>query len=57
MAVGKGLEAMTDYLVPLLLLLVSALALKKGQNGYGTLLEGAADGLKLSVWSCRHWFC
>ena len=38
---------MTDYLVPLLLLLVSALALKKGQNGYGTLLEGAADGLKL----------
>ena len=47
MAVGKGLEAMTDYLVPLLLLLVSALALKKGQNGYGTLLEGAADGLKL----------
>ena len=44
MAVGKGLEAMTDYLVPLLLLLVSALALKKGQNGYGTLLEGAACG-------------
>ena len=38
---------MTDYFVPLLLLLVSALALRRGQNGYGILLEGAAEGLKL----------
>lgn len=38
---------MTDYLVPMLLLLASALALRKGQNGYGILLEGAAEGLKL----------
>ena len=36
---------MTDYLVPLLLLFVSALALRKKENAYGLLLEGAEKGL------------
>ncbi len=40
---------MTDYLVPLLLLAVSALALRKKENAYDVLLSGAADGLKLLV--------
>lgn len=40
---------MTDYLVPLLLLAVSALALRKKENAYDILLSGAADGLKLLV--------
>ena len=38
---------MTDYVVPLLLLFVSAMALRKGENTYDLLLTGAADGLKL----------
>ena len=38
---------MTDYIVPLLLLLVSALALRKRENAYDILLQGAADGLRL----------
>ena len=38
---------MTDYIVPLLLLLASALALRKKENTYELLLSGAADGLKL----------
>ena len=38
---------MTDYLVPLILLGTSLLALRKQENGYGILLEGAAEGLKL----------
>ena len=36
---------MTDYLVPLLLFVVSALALRKKENAYGLLLEGAEKGL------------
>ena len=36
---------MTDYLVPMLLLVVSALALRKKENAYGLLLEGAEKGL------------
>lgn len=36
---------MTDYLVPLLLLFVSALALRQKENAYGLLLEGAEKGL------------
>lgn len=36
---------MTDYLIPLLLLFVSALALRKKENAYGLLLEGAEKGL------------
>lgn len=38
---------MTDYIVPLILLAASLLALKKGEDGYHLLLEGAEDGLKL----------
>lgn len=38
---------MTDYIVPLLLLITCALALRKQEAVYDTLLEGAADGLRL----------
>lgn len=40
---------MIDYIVPLLLLLSSVLALRKRENAYDALLDGAADGLKLLV--------
>ena len=40
---------MTDYIVPLLLLISSALVLRKKENAYDILLDGAADGLKLLV--------
>lgn len=38
---------MRDYLVPVLLLFVSLAALRKKENAYDLLLDGAADGLKL----------
>jgi spore maturation protein B len=38
---------MTDYIVPIILLATSLLALRKKENVYNHLLEGAADGLKL----------
>lgn len=38
---------MTDYIVPLILFFVSALALRKQENAYGLLLEGAEKGLKI----------
>lgn len=40
---------MTDYIVPILLLAVSVLALRKRENTYDLLLEGAAEGLKLLI--------
>ncbi len=40
---------MTDYIVPLILFLTSALALRKQENSYDILLQGAAEGLKLMV--------
>ena len=40
---------MTDYIVPLLLLICSLLVLRKRENTYDILLSGAADGLKLLV--------
>ncbi|MBR4863704.1 MAG: spore maturation protein [Oscillospiraceae bacterium] len=40
---------MTDYIVPLLLFLVCAVALGKRENSYDILLSGAGDGLKLMV--------
>ena len=49
LAIGEGVEKMTDYLVPLLLLAASLLALRKQENSYDLLLTGAADGLKLLV--------
>ena len=38
---------MTDYIVPGILLLSASLALRKKENTYDLLLEGAAEGLKL----------
>ena len=38
---------MTDYIVPLILLFTALSALRKGENSYDLLLQGAADGLKL----------
>ena len=43
----KALEIMTDYVVPLLLLIICLIALRKRENAYDLLLNGAADGLKL----------
>lgn len=40
---------MTDYIVPLLLLFSSILALRKKENTYDILLDGAAEGLKLLI--------
>lgn len=40
---------MTDYIVPLLLLVASLLALRKKENAYDVLLDGAAEGLKLLI--------
>ena len=40
---------MTDYIVPLLLFGISALALRKKENAYDLMLSGAADGLKLLI--------
>ena len=40
---------MTDYIVPLLLLFSSILALRKKENAYDILLDGATEGLKLLV--------
>ena len=38
---------MTDYLIPMILLLASALSLGKKENSYSLLLEGGAEGLRL----------
>ena len=38
---------MTDYLVPLILLGISLLALHRRENPYDTLLQGASEGLSL----------
>ncbi len=38
---------MADYIVPVLLLMISAVSLHKKENAYDLLLEGAADGLKV----------
>lgn len=40
---------MLDYLIPLLLLAVMLLALRKRENGYDLLLSGGAEGLKLLI--------
>ena len=40
---------MTDYVIPVLLLLTAILALRKKENVYNLLLEGAGDGLKLLI--------
>lgn len=38
---------MTDYIVPILLLLAAILALRKKENAYDLMLSGAAEGLRL----------
>ena len=38
---------MTDYIVPGILLLAVTAALRKKENAYDVLLNGAAEGLKL----------
>ena len=38
---------MTEYIVPIILLIASLLTLRKQENSYDLLLSGAADGLKL----------
>lgn len=38
---------MTDYIVPLTLLLPSLLALRKKENAYDILLQGASEGIRL----------
>ena len=38
---------MTDYIVPLILLGTSLMALRRRENGYDIMLRGAADGLSL----------
>ena len=40
---------MTDYIVPLLLLGAAVFAMRKQENAYDLLLQGASDGLKLLV--------
>jgi spore maturation protein B len=40
---------MTDYVVPLLLLVVCLAALRKRENAYDLVLQGGAEGLKLLV--------
>ena len=46
---GKGMETMTDYMIPAILLFSSAAALRKKENAYDLMLEGGADGLKTLV--------
>ena len=38
---------MTDYIVPLILLFVSLWALRRRENGYDLMLQGASEGLAL----------
>lgn len=40
---------MIDYVVPILLLMTSVIALRKRENAYDLLLHGASDGLKLLI--------
>lgn len=44
---GKAVEAMMDYLVPMLLILPACIAMAKKKDAYEILLEGAGDGLKI----------
>ena len=40
---------MTDYIIPVILLLVSSYALHKKESSYDLMLDGAAEGLKLLI--------
>ena len=39
--------AVMDYLVPVLLLVPAVMALRKGENAYSLLIQGAGEGLKV----------
>ena len=45
----KGVEEMTDYLIPCILLFAAAGTLRKKESAYDLMLDGAAEGLKLVV--------
>ena len=47
MGFRKAVAQMMDYMIPILLLFISAFALHKQENTYNLLLTGATDGLKL----------
>lgn len=49
MDIQQAMEKITDYLVPILLLFCSAWALRKKENSYELLLQGAQEGLKLII--------
>ena len=40
---------MTDYILPLILMISALLALRKKENPYDTLLSGAADGMQILI--------
>ena len=40
---------MTDYIVPIIILITAILALRKRENVYDHLLAGAQDGLRIMV--------
>ena len=44
---GKDLQEMIDYIVPIILTIATCFALRKKENPYDLMLNGAADGLKL----------
>ena len=47
MGIGQVMEKLIDYIVPVLMMLISCLALRKKENVYDILLSGASDGLRL----------
>ena len=47
LGIGKGVETVTHYIVPLLLLASALLALRKQENAYEILLQGGKEGLQL----------
>jgi spore maturation protein B len=40
---------MTDYIVPIILFLVSAIAIRKKEDPYALMLAGASDGMKMLI--------
>ena len=49
MVLWEAVEKVTDYLIPILLLSACLVALRKKENAYDLLLDGAKDGLKLLI--------
>ena len=47
MGIGQVMEKLIDYIVPVLIMLISCLALRKKENLYDVLLSGAGEGLQL----------